>query len=107
MAQEHLDCRCHSASGETEKHYNYFRDYDAAIGRYLQSDPTGPTGGFNTYAYVDVNPLNWRDLFGLQIVVPGGGVIPAPGTIGNAASSAIARGLTRLLCDSSENRKCQ
>ena len=24
---------------ETGKHYNYFRDYEPAIGRYIQSDP--------------------------------------------------------------------
>jgi RHS repeat-associated protein len=26
---------------ETNTHYNYFRDYDPAIGRYIQSDPIG------------------------------------------------------------------
>ena len=26
---------------ETDLHYNYFRDYDPATGRYVQSDPTG------------------------------------------------------------------
>jgi len=26
---------------ETNLHYNYFRDYDPAIGRYIQSDPIG------------------------------------------------------------------
>ena len=25
---------------ETGLHYNYFRDYDAVIGRYIQSDPS-------------------------------------------------------------------
>jgi RHS repeat-associated protein len=29
---------------ETGKHYNYFRDYDPAIGRYVESDPLAFAG---------------------------------------------------------------
>jgi RHS repeat-associated protein len=53
---------------ETNLHYNYFRDYDPAIGRYIQSDPVGLQGGINTYAYVANNPLGWIDTDGRQIV---------------------------------------
>ena len=51
---------------ETALHYNYFRDYDPALGRYVQSDPIGLDGGLNTFAYVGGNPVNNVDLRGQQ-----------------------------------------
>ncbi len=45
-------------------HYNRFRDYDPAVGRYLQPDPIGHDGGVNLYAYPP-NPLVDVDLRGL------------------------------------------
>jgi RHS repeat-associated protein len=50
---------------ETNLAYNYFRDYDAATGRYVESDPIGLTAGLNTYAYVDDAPILAIDPFGL------------------------------------------
>ncbi len=46
---------------ETQLHYNYFRDYDPSLGRYVQSDPIGLQGGSNTYSYVENDPINFFD----------------------------------------------
>lgn len=51
---------------ETGKHYNYFRDYDPALGRYIESDPIGLKAGLNTYGYVAASPLRYSDAKGLE-----------------------------------------
>jgi len=50
---------------ETGLNQNYFRDYDPAVGRYVESDPIGLHGGIDTYAYVGSNPLTYVDPWGL------------------------------------------
>ncbi len=57
---------------ETGLHYNFFRDYDPEIGRYIESDPIGLDGGINTYIYVGSNPINSIDPSGLAEVWIGG-----------------------------------
>ncbi|MDJ0655548.1 MAG: RHS repeat-associated core domain-containing protein, partial [Xanthomonadales bacterium] len=54
---------------ETGNYQNYYRDYDPAYGRYLQSDPVGIRGGLNTYSYVYASPLNFADPTGLSATI--------------------------------------
>jgi RHS repeat-associated protein len=64
---------------ETGLFYNYFRDYDPSLGRYLETDPLGVLVPVelesatslrlqNTYAYVDSNPLRLVDPTGEMAV---------------------------------------
>jgi RHS repeat-associated protein len=50
----------------TKLHYNYFRDYDPRLARYIESDPIGLWGGINAYTYVKGNPVSHIDAFGLN-----------------------------------------
>ena len=47
---------------ETGLNYNYQRDYDPSVGRYVESDPLGLLGGgYSTYSYAFGNPLSASD----------------------------------------------
>ncbi|MCP5056120.1 MAG: hypothetical protein GY937_05265, partial [bacterium] len=64
------------ADGETGLHYNRFRSYDPATGRYINADPIGQGGGSNLYVYGASNPQYWVDASGLETGSP------IPGTKG-------------------------
>jgi RHS repeat-associated protein len=54
------------ADPDTGFAYNYFRDYDPTLGRYIQADPIGLAGGINRYAYVEGSPVSRTDFEGLD-----------------------------------------
>ena len=66
---------------ETGLHYNYHRYYDPAIGRYLTPDTIGLEGGINLYAYIQNDPVNWIDPYGLEVfgINFGGSAFYGPG----------------------------
>jgi len=50
---------------QTGLYYNYQRDYDPIVGRYVQSDPIGLRGGIGTYGYALGRSLTVIDPLGL------------------------------------------
>ena len=50
---------------ESGLHYNKFRYYSPATGRFISQDPIRLIGGINLYAYCR-NPINWIDPLGLS-----------------------------------------
>jgi RHS repeat-associated protein len=55
-----------SSRSSDAEHYNYFRDYDPGIGRYIEADPIGLQGGINSYGYVSARPTRSKDPYGLK-----------------------------------------
>jgi RHS repeat-associated protein len=68
---------------ETGLHYNWHRFYDPETGRYISADPIGLVGGMNLYAYVQNDPVNRIDPWGLNP-----GAAAAWGTFGKTVAGA-------------------
>ncbi|WP_339539350.1 RHS repeat-associated core domain-containing protein [Pseudomonas sp. RA_15y_Pfl2_54] len=54
---------------ETGLHYNRYRYYDPAVGRFISRDPIGFAGGINFHQYAP-NPTEWIDPLGLARKAP-------------------------------------
>ena len=74
---------------QTGLHYNYFRDYDPTIGRYIQSDPIGLGDGVNVYGYVHSSPMNYYDPNGETAIHLGRGALWVGGRIGAGINAGI------------------
>jgi RHS repeat-associated protein len=101
---------------ETNGLYYYrARHYSPAWGRFMQPDPIGYGGGINPYAYVNNDPLNRLDPFGLSpdspsttsastIALPGigtAGDVLAGTSLGVGAATAAVAGAALLATTSS------
>ncbi len=78
---------------ESGLHYNYYRDYDPSIGRYVQSDPVGLAGGLNTYGYVLLNPNKYVDPTGRNTIAMGAGIGSFAGPVGTVVGAVIGLGI--------------
>ncbi len=79
--------------GETQYHYNYFRDYDPIIGRYIEADPIGLSAGVNRFVYSNSNPIVLVDPYGLWVgvddaIFAGGGALV--GVLGQGVSDLVS-----------------
>jgi RHS repeat-associated protein len=65
---------------ETGLVYYGLRYYSPSLGRFLNKDPIGESGGVNLYGFCGNNGVNKWDMLGMAIPVPAG---VTPGTVGD------------------------
>jgi RHS repeat-associated protein len=74
------------------------RAYSPTLGRWINRDPIGEDGGTNLYAYVDNEPIQATDPYGLQAVqgaIIGGAIIGGAAII---ASTQVGKGSNGTCC---------
>jgi RHS repeat-associated protein len=59
------------SDAESGLNYNMMRDYDSTIGRYIQGDIIGLSGGINLYSYAIDRPTDYSDALGLDVTIYG------------------------------------
>jgi hypothetical protein len=98
---------------ETGLNQNYFRDYDPATGRYVESDPVGLQAGINTYLYVGGNPISSRDPLGLAPLNGAQSPLPYDPGYGPSNCAQYPAGILHDICSGTPNnphmncsRKC-
>ena len=97
---------------ETGLHYNWNRYYDPETGRYLSPDPIGLEGGLNLYAYMENDPVNWSDPWGLSYALPIQwgfrtlAAILAANAAKNTADAVSKNAAKSELCQPEDNNPC-
>jgi RHS repeat-associated protein len=75
----------------TGTYHFWGRTYSPVLGRWLQRDPAGYSGGFNLYEYTFGNPEAWIDPLGLE-PPSGPPPVPVPGPPGNTWEQKVPSG---------------
>lgn len=87
---------------ETGLNYNYYRDYNPVIGRYVEADRIGLRGGMNLYVYVSNRPTIYIDPMGEACYtydsIPSGARRFIPSWMLNAASRSCTTICRRRVC---------
>ncbi len=77
------------SDADTALAYNYYRDYNPIIGRFVESDPNGILQGINhLFIYAGNNPLGRVDIWGLQASGQTGTCTPKPKSCAEQAEDA-------------------
>ena len=85
---------------ETGLYHDKNRAYHPELGRFMQTDPIGVSGGMNLYAYVGGDPVNYTDPLGLLRCLTGNtetGMYEQPCKTGNTPAMRILSAFQRLL----------